>query len=114
MVQNKDGVAWHGPALVICQRGNTVFIHSNGEIRKVAACKVKPCELKKREVDRKEENTVENRDENRWNKIIEEDERVEDKDAEMEDEQVMTEDGLKDVIGAKYLKMDKIVCFLEN
>ena len=26
----------------------------------------------------------------------------------------MTEDGLKDVIGAKYSKMDKSVCFLEN
>ena len=71
--------------MVICQRGNTVFIHSNGEIRKVAACKVKPCELKKREVDKKEENTVENRDKNRWNKIIDEEERVEDKDAEMEE-----------------------------
>ena len=27
---------------------------------------------------------------------------------------VMTEDGLKDVIGAKYLKMDKSVYFLKN
>ena len=76
--QYKDGLAWHGPASVICQRGNTIFTHSNGEIRKVAACKVKPCELKKREVDKKEENTVENRDKNRWNKIIEEDERGKD------------------------------------
>ena len=29
----------------------------------------------------------------------------------MEDEQVMTEDGLQDVIGAKYLKMNEIFCF---
>ena len=29
-------------------------------------------------------------------------------------EQVMTKDGLKDVIGAKYLKMNKNFCFLEN
>ena len=32
----------------------------------------------------------------------------------MEDEQVMTEHGLKDVRGAKYLKMVKSVCFSEN
>ena len=81
--QYKDGLAWHEPASVICQRDNAVFIHSNGEIRKIAACKVKPCELKKREADKKEESTVENRDKNRWNKIIEEDERGEDKDIEI-------------------------------
>ena len=37
-----------------------------------------------------------------------------DKDVKKEDRQVMTEDGLRDIIGAKYLKMDKSVCFLEN
>ena len=31
-----------------------------------------------------------------------------------EDDMVMTEDGLKDVIGAKYLKMANSVCFLET
>ena len=48
--------------------------------------------------------------------MIEEDERNEDKEnnEEIEDEKVMTEDGFKDVIGAKYLKMDKSVYFLEN
>ena len=63
---------------------NVIFIHSNGEIRKIAACKVKPCELKKREADKKEESTVENRDKNILNRIIEEDERVEDNDEKSE------------------------------
>ena len=73
--QYKDGSAWHGPASVICQRGNTVFIHSNGEVRKVASCKVKPCELRERDAEKREEHTVEKRDENTWNKWIEEDEK---------------------------------------
>ena len=78
--QYKDGVVWHGPGGVIYQKGNTVFIHSNGDVKKVAECKVKPYELK----ERNEENKEENRDENRWNKMIEEDERVENN--EMNDE----------------------------
>ena len=44
--QYKDGNAWHGPAEVIYQKGNAVFIHSNGDVKKVAACKVKPYDLK--------------------------------------------------------------------
>ena len=34
--QYKDTNAWHGPASVICQRGNSVYVHANGEVRKVA------------------------------------------------------------------------------
>ena len=45
---------------------------------------------------------MENRDKNRWNRTIEEDESIEDKDEEIKDEKVMTEDRLKDVIGAEY------------
>ena len=110
----------HGPGEVIYQKGNAVFIHSNGDVKKVAACKVKPYELK----ERKEESKEEKRDENDWNKMIEEDERSkpeevneEEKDEqeveseEKENEQEVENEGLKDVIGAKYLKMEKSVCF---
>ena len=89
-----------------------MFIHSNGDTRKIARCKVKPCELRERETGKKEENTEDNRDED--NRRIEKDEKVEDIGEKMEDEKEMKEDGLKDVIGAKYLKMAKSVCFLEN
>ena len=51
--QYKDGKAWFRPALVICQKGITVFIHSNGQIVKVATCKAKPYELQEREVNRR-------------------------------------------------------------
>merc|ERR1712240_940089 len=42
--QYKDGLAWHGTGEVIYQKGVAVFIHSNGDLKKVAACKVKPYE----------------------------------------------------------------------
>ena len=41
--QNRN--SWLGPASVLCQRGQSVWLHTNGDIKKVAACKVKPYEL---------------------------------------------------------------------
>ena len=121
--QYKDGNTWHGPGEVIYQKGNAVFIHSNGDVKKVAACKVKPYELKERKEESKEEK-IEKPD---WNKWIEEDERSkseevieEEKDEkkeeseEEENEKEVENEELKDVIGAKYLKMEKSVCFLES
>ena len=110
--QYKDASAWHGPASVICQRGNAVYVHCNGEVRKVAACRAKPCELRERDPEKKEEQNKEE-DENKWNRWIEEDGNKEnDQENEInEDEMVMTEDGLKDVIGAKYLRVANSGCF---
>merc|ERR1712163_4407 len=51
--QYKDGLAWHGPGEVIYQKGNAVFIYSNGDVKKVAVCKVKPNELKERTEEKK-------------------------------------------------------------
>ena len=47
--QPLNGNSWLGPAAVLCQRGQSVWIHTNGDIRKVAACKTKPYELIDRE-----------------------------------------------------------------
>ena len=58
---------------MIYQKGNAVFIHSNIDVKKVAACKVKPYELKERTEEKKEEN----RDEERCPEIIEEENKVE-------------------------------------
>ena len=113
-----------------------IYIHANGEVRKVAACKVKPCELRERECEKNEEQKKERKGED-WNKMVEEDENGELREREFEkkeerrkeeheemkrrlekeiteEEMVMTEDGLKDAIGAKYLKMENSVCFLET
>ena len=93
-----------------------MFLHSNGDVKKVAACKVKPYEL----IERNEEKKEEKRDEDRWNKIIEEDNKVENNDKEEEkeiegeeneDENEVRKDELNDGIGAKYLRMEKSVCF---
>ena len=48
--QSLNGSSWLGPAAVICQRGQCVWIHAAGDIKKVAACKVKPFQLIDREV----------------------------------------------------------------
>merc|ERR1712115_151340 len=115
---NKDGNAWHGPAEVIYQKGNAVFIHSNGDVKKVAACKIKPYELKERTEEKKEEN----RDEERFPEIIEEENKVENDDKkeeseaeieEIEDENEVRRDLQNDVIGAKYLQVEKSVYFMD-
>ena len=43
--QPQNGNSWLGPASVLCQRGQSVWLHTNGDIRKVAASKVRPYEL---------------------------------------------------------------------
>ena len=43
--QPQGGNSWLGPASVLCQRGQSVWLHTNGDIKKVAACKVKPYDL---------------------------------------------------------------------
>ena len=36
--QHQDLNAWLGPAVVLCHRGNTVWTHTNSNIKKGAAC----------------------------------------------------------------------------
>ena len=43
--QPMNGNSWLGPAVVLCQRGQIVWLHTNGNIKKAAACIVKPYEL---------------------------------------------------------------------
>jgi len=52
---------------VIYKKGNAVFIHSIGDVKKVVACKVKPNELK----EGKEENKEEKIEKTDWKKLIE-------------------------------------------
>lgn len=95
--QPLNGNAWLGPAVVLCQYGQSVWLHFNGEIRKVVSCRVKPYELL-------------------YRKSINDDGSMEDK------REVMLEDGLEDMdnlctdlspdsIGAKYPRMANSVSF---
>ena len=40
--QPLNGNAWMGPALVVTQRGQSVYLHTHGDLKKIAACRVKP------------------------------------------------------------------------
>ena len=81
---------------MVCQRGQSVYLHTHGDLKKIAACRLKPFELLDQD---KCEESVSTKD-------------------------VMLEDGLKDVenlytnlkddvIGASYLKMAQSVSFSE-
>ena len=59
--QPLNGVAWFGPAAVLCQRGASVWLHAQGDIKKVAASRVKPYELVDTG-DKKEEEEVSSND----------------------------------------------------
>ena len=37
--------AWIGLAAVMCQQGQSVYLHTQGDLKKIAACRVKPFEL---------------------------------------------------------------------
>ena len=43
--QPLNGNAWIGPALVVTQRGQSVYLHTHGNLKKIAACRFKPFEL---------------------------------------------------------------------
>ena len=52
-----NGNSWFGPASVLCQRGQSVWIHTNRDIKKVAACKTKPYELLEMDLQNTAQNT---------------------------------------------------------
>ena len=43
--QPLNGNAWIGPAMVVTQRGQSVYLHTHSDLKKIAACRVKPYEL---------------------------------------------------------------------
>ena len=100
--QPMNGNSWLGPAAVLCQRGQSVWLHTNGDIKKVAACKVKPYEL----VDRKEDE-----EKDKWvsKEVILEDglEDVENLiDSEKEElKDALLADLVSDKVGTKHLKL---------
>ena len=57
--QPMNGYSWLGPVAVLFQRGQSVWLHTSGDIKMVAACKVKPYELVERKKNK--ENKVSNR-----------------------------------------------------
>ena len=97
--QPLNGNSWLRPGAVLCQRGQSVWLHLHSYIRKVVTCRVKPYELVNRENTDTEDTELK------------------------EKRQVMLEDGLQEVenlytdlkddsVGASYLKMAQYVSCL--
>ena len=70
--QNLNANTWLGPAAVLCHRGQSIWFHTHGGVKKVASCRVKPYQLINRPF-------------------------VDNKSKENEENQVMLEDGICDV-----------------
>ena len=98
--------SWLGLAAVLCQRGQSVWLHTSGDIKKVAACKVKPYEL----VDRKE-----NKENEVSNKIMLKDGLKSVEDTVIQDKEqlkdVLITDAVLDSLGTNYLKVVNHVPF---
>ena len=115
--QHNEGNAWHGPADVVYHKGNYIFAYYNGELRKVAMCTAKPYELKERTEEEKEKSN----EQEEPPEIIEEeseaenDDKIEDSETEREgeDESELRRDLQNDIIGAKYLQVEKSVYFMD-
>lgn len=97
--QHLNGNAWLGPAAVLCHRGQSVWIHTHGDVKKMAACHVKPYQLINREaVKNKSEQDAE------WRQVM-----LEDGLEDMDTLQDSLKDEEKDTMGANHLKAVNIV-----
>ena len=96
--QPLNGNAWIGPALVVCQRGQSVYLHTHGDLKKIAACRVKPYRL----VERDEQSATSTTGSGKA--VMLED--------GLEDMECLFTDNFRtDVIGANYLKIAQSVSF---
>ena len=98
-----QGNSWIGPAAVLYKLGQSVWLHTNGDIKKVAACKVKPYKLVDREAIQESGKEV--------SKPVMLEDGLESVENLMDKKDDPTEAEL-DTVGAKYLKVvnSVIVC----
>jgi hypothetical protein len=100
--QDKLKKSWLGPVKVFCQRGENVWVWANGDLKKVAKCKIQTC--RKRSIP--EEEKVENEDIPKENveKYIGPKTRSKSKEREEE----------KDSIGAYWMTVENSECFSDD
>ena len=94
--------SWIGPAAVLCQWGQSIWLHTNRDIKKVAACKVKPYQLVDREAIKESGKEV--------SKPVMLEDGLESVENLMDKKDDPTEAEL-DTVGAKYLKVVNSVSF---
>lgn len=102
--QPPQGSSWLGPAAVLCHRGPSVWLHTMGDIKKVASCKVKPYDL----IDRE---SMECKCKETSRKVMLEDgledvETIMDEVKEHKRSELRKMDAASDAIGVQYLKME--------
>ena len=111
--QYKDGNAWHGPAEVIYQKGNAIFIHGNGDVKKIAACKVKPYDLKERIEKENNPNNDEEKSpdiqEDNNSENIDNKKEIDAETEEIEDENEVRRDFQNEIIRADDLQREKSI-----
>ena len=110
--QPVNGNSWMGPASVLCHRGPSVWLHTIGDIKKVAACNVKPYEL----ID--QESIRDCKCEKTPKKVMLEDgledvDKLIDPEKEKQQEVMKEADINSDTIGANYLKGANSVAFTD-
>ena len=99
--QPKDSNAWLGPAEVHSQQGPSVWIHSMGDIKKVAVCRVKPYDIDQFEVNKNIENS-------KSDSLVVEADGSNNAEIEIDDEHIKESgDSFNDQIGTYYMKMEK-------
>ena len=132
--QEKNNKSWFGPVKVFCHRNRDVFIWANGDLKKVADCKVQPFKVYAREGENKEEsaNTKcdinEQKDENKETFIDKKNDKNNDvrrktrsqsrkvgvTEEEKRNDEIKVNDQVDekdDAIGAYWLKSEKTECF---
>ena len=102
--QPLNGNSWLGPAVVLAQRGQSVWVHTIGDIKKVVTCRVKLFQLVDRE-SIKDSNSkkvmLEDGLEDIKNLLDQEEDKDEDKEEDLQG----------DTVGAKFLRMVNTVYF---
>merc|ERR1712240_872914 len=95
-----------------------IFIHGNGDVKKIAACKIKPYDLRERteeENDPKdgEEKSPETVQEDNSSENNDDNEEIDAETEETDDKNEVRRDLQNDIIGAKYLQVEKSIYFMD-
>ncbi len=113
--QPLNGTSWLGPASVLCQRGQSVWVHTNGDIKKVAACKTKSYELLVTESLEPPE-YQESQDKKKRKVMLEDGlsdvEDLLDPEEEKRKDALKVTDAKSDIVGTNYLKVVNHMSFL--
>ena len=103
--QDRNRKAWNGPVRVFCHRGRDVFVWANGDLKKVASCKVQPYVVHESEKDVAEDETSAPTD------VHDEPENVDDADVGPKTRSKSLHEKKTDAVGAYWMAASRNECF---